>query len=136
MKIAVHGKGGTGKSTTSCNTPIALARRGKRVLQIGCDPKHDSTLTPTVLIPTIIDTSQSKDYHYEDVRPEDVTHKGYGGVDRVEAGGPPAGAGRGGYVVGETAKLNCRKNQILLMNMIPYHSMPQVMWSAGVSSPP
>nr|YP_009561375.1 protochlorophyllide reductase ATP-binding subunit [Selaginella vardei]QAR48795.1 protochlorophyllide reductase ATP-binding subunit [Selaginella vardei] len=111
MKIAVHGKGGTGKSTTSCNTPIALARRGKRVLQIGCDPKNDSTLTPTgPLIPTIIDTLQSKDHHYEDVRPEDVTHKGYGGVDRVEAGGPPAGAGRGGYVVGETAKLPKESN--------------------------
>lgn len=83
-----------------------MARRGKRVLQIGCDPKHDSTPTLTgSLIPTIIDTLQSKDYHHEDVRPEDVIYRGYGGVDCVEAGGPPAGAGRGGYVVGETAKL-------------------------------
>nr|YP_009555760.1 protochlorophyllide reductase ATP-binding subunit [Selaginella lepidophylla]AZU95877.1 protochlorophyllide reductase ATP-binding subunit [Selaginella lepidophylla] len=105
MKIAAYGKGGTGKSTTSCNTPIASARRGKRVSQTGCDPKHDSTFTLTgFLIPTIIDTSQSKDYHYEDVRPEDVIHKGYGGVDCAEAGGPPAGAGCGGYVVGETVK--------------------------------
>lgn len=106
MKIAVYGKGGIGKSTTSCNISIALARRGKRVLQIGCDPKHDSTFTLTgFLIPTIIDTLQLKDYHYEDVRPEDVIYKGYGGVDCVEAGGPPAGAGCGGYVVGETVKL-------------------------------
>nr|QWW92517.1 photochlorophyllide reductase subunit L [Megaceros flagellaris] len=105
MKIAVYGKGGIGKSTTSCNISIALARRGKRVLQIGCDPKHDSTSTLTgFLIPTIIDISQSKDYHYEDVWPEDVIYKGYGGVDCVEAGGPPAGAGCGGYVVGETVK--------------------------------
>nr|YP_010889636.1 protochlorophyllide reductase ATP-binding subunit [Cyrtomium caryotideum]WJJ69484.1 protochlorophyllide reductase ATP-binding subunit [Cyrtomium caryotideum] len=105
MKVAVYGKGGIGKSTTSCNTSIALARRGRRILQIGCDPKHDSTFTLTgFLIPTIIDTLQSKDYHYEDVWPEDVIHKGYGGVDRVEAGGPPAGAGCGGYVVGETVK--------------------------------
>ena len=81
MKIAVYGKGGIGKSTTSCNISIALARRGKRVLQIGCDPKHDSTFTLTgFLIPTIIDTLQSKDYHYEDVWPEDVIYKGYGGV--------------------------------------------------------
>lgn len=70
MKLAVYGKGGIGKSTTSCNISIALARRGKKVLQIGCDPKHDSTFTLTgFLIPTIIDTLQVKDYHYEDVWP-------------------------------------------------------------------
>ena len=106
MKLAVYGKGGIGKSTTSCNISVALARRGKRVLQIGCDPKHDSTFTLTgFLIPTIIDTLQAKDYHYEDIWPEDVIYSGYGGVDCVEAGGPPAGAGCGGYVVGETVKL-------------------------------
>jgi len=106
MKLAVYGKGGIGKSTTSCNISVALSKRGKKVLQIGCDPKHDSTFTLTgFLIPTIIDTLQAKDYHYEDVWPEDVIYKGYGDVDCVEAGGPPAGAGCGGYVVGETVKL-------------------------------
>lgn len=106
MRLAVYGKGGIGKSTTSCNISVALAQRGKKVLQIGCDPKHDSTFTLTgFLIPTIIDTLQAKDYHYEDVWPEDVIYKGFNGVDCVEAGGPPAGAGCGGYVVGETVKL-------------------------------
>ena len=106
MKLAIYGKGGIGKSTTSCNISVALCRRNQKVLQIGCDPKHDSTFTLTgFLIPTIIDTLQSKDYHYEDVWPDDVIYKGYGGVDCVEAGGPPAGAGCGGYVVGETVKL-------------------------------
>jgi len=106
MKLAVYGKGGIGKSTTSCNISVALSRRNKKVLQIGCDPKHDSTFTLTgFLIPTIIDTLQSKDYHYEDIWPEDVIYSGYNGVDCVEAGGPPAGAGCGGYVVGETVKL-------------------------------
>jgi len=106
MKLAVYGKGGIGKSTTSCNISVALTKRGKKVLQIGCDPKHDSTFTLTgFLIPTIIDTLQSKDYHYENIWPEDVIYKGYAGVDCVEAGGPPAGAGCGGYVVGETVKL-------------------------------
>lgn len=106
MKIAVYGKGGIGKSTTSCNISAALAKRGKKVLQIGCDPKHDSTFTLTgFLIPTIIDTLKEKDYHYENVWSEDVIYQGYGGVNCVEAGGPPAGAGCGGYVVGETVKL-------------------------------
>nr|YP_010335706.1 protochlorophyllide reductase iron-sulfur ATP-binding protein [Chroothece richteriana]UNJ14112.1 protochlorophyllide reductase iron-sulfur ATP-binding protein [Chroothece richteriana] len=106
MKLAVYGKGGIGKSTTSCNISVAFANRQKKVLQIGCDPKHDSTFTLTgFLIPTIIDTLQAKDYHYEDIWPEDVIYTGYAGVDCVEAGGPPAGAGCGGYVVGETVKL-------------------------------
>ena len=106
MRLAIYGKGGIGKSTTSCNISVALAKRGKKVLQIGCDPKHDSTFTLTgFLIPPIIDTLQEKDYHYEDVWPEDVIYKGFGNVDCVEAGGPPAGAGCGGYVVGETVKL-------------------------------
>jgi len=106
MKIAVYGKGGIGKSTTSCNISAALAQRGKKVLQIGCDPKHDSTFALTgFLIPTIIDTLKEKDYHYENIWPEDVIYEGYGGVHCVEAGGPPAGAGCGGYVVGEPVKL-------------------------------
>jgi len=55
-RITVYGKGGIGKSTTSCNISVALSLRGKKVLQIGCDPKHDSTFTLTgFLIPTIID---------------------------------------------------------------------------------
>nr|YP_009646419.1 ATP-binding subunit of protochlorophyllide reductase [Chloroparvula japonica]QBX98104.1 ATP-binding subunit of protochlorophyllide reductase [Chloroparvula japonica] len=106
MKLAVYGKGGVGKSTVSCNLSIALAKRGQRVLQIGCDPKHDSTFTLTgFLIPTIVDTLQAKDYHYEDIWVEDVIYQGYSNVDCVESGGPPAGAGCGGYVVGETVKL-------------------------------
>lgn len=89
LTLAVYGKGGIGKSTTSCNISAALAKRGKKVLQIGCDPKHDSTFTLTgFLIPTIIDTLQEKDFHYEDIWPEDVIYEGYGGVKCVEAGGP------------------------------------------------
>ena len=77
VKLSVYGKGGIGKSTTSCNISVALAKRGRKVLQIGCDPKHDSTFTLTgFLIPTIIDTLQEKDFHYEDIWPEDVIYKG------------------------------------------------------------
>ena len=68
MKIAIYGKGGLGKSTISSNLSAAFSKRGNRVLQIGCDPKHDSTYTLTgVLIPTIIDTLQEKDYHTDNI---------------------------------------------------------------------
>ena len=54
--FAVYGKGGIGKSTTSSNLSVAFSKLGKRVLQIGCDPKHDSTFTLTKrLAPTVID---------------------------------------------------------------------------------
>ncbi len=135
MNLAVYGKGGIGKSTTSCNISIALAKRGKKVLQIGCDPKHDSTFTLTgFLIPTIIDTLQAKDYHYEDVWSEDVIYQGYGGVDCVEAGGPPAGAGCGGYVVGETVKLLKELNAFFEYEVILFDVLGDVV-CGGFAAP-
>jgi len=99
-------KGGIGKSTTSSNLSAAFAAQGRRVLQIGCDPKHDSTFTLTGrLVPTVIDTLKDVDFHAEELRPEDFVYEGWGGVQCVEAGGPPAGTGCGGYVVGQTVKL-------------------------------
>ncbi len=104
--FAIYGKGGIGKSTTSSNLSLAFARLGHRVLQIGCDPKHDSTFTLTKrLIPTVIDALEAVDFHPEELRPEDFAVQGTGGVMCVEAGGPPAGTGCGGYVVGQTVKL-------------------------------
>ena len=104
--FSVYGKGGIGKSTTSSNLSAAFASLGKRVLQIGCDPKHDSTFTLTgSLVPTVIDILKEVDFHAEELRPEDFVFEGWGGVKCVEAGGPPAGTGCGGYVVGQTVKL-------------------------------
>jgi len=104
--FSVYGKGGIGKSTTSSNLSAAFTKLGKRVLQIGCDPKHDSTFTLTgKLQPTVIDTLKEVDFHAEELRPDDFVTVGYGGVQCVEAGGPPAGTGCGGYVVGQTVKL-------------------------------
>jgi light-independent protochlorophyllide reductase subunit L len=104
--FAVYGKGGIGKSTTSSNLSVAFSKLGKRVLQIGCDPKHDSTFTLTKqLMPTVIDVLESVDFHTEELRVEDFVFEGYNGVMCVEAGGPPAGTGCGGYVVGQTVKL-------------------------------
>ena len=104
--FAVYGKGGIGKSTTSSNLAVAFTKLGKRVLQIGCDPKHDSTFTLTKrLVPTVIDVLETVDFHAEEVRVEDFVFPGFNGVMCIEAGGPPAGTGCGGYVVGQTVKL-------------------------------
>ena len=104
--FAIYGKGGIGKSTTSSNLSVAFSKLGKRVIQIGCDPKHDSTFTLTkALMPTVIDVLESVEFHSEELSPEDYVHEGYNGVMCVEAGGPPAGTGCGGYVVGQTVKL-------------------------------
>jgi light-independent protochlorophyllide reductase subunit L len=104
--FAVYGKGGIGKSTTSSNLSAAFSKLGHRVLQIGCDPKHDSTFTLTKkLMPTVIDVLEQVEFHSEELRPEDYMFEGYNGVMCVEAGGPPAGTGCGGYVVGQTVKL-------------------------------
>jgi len=104
--FAVYGKGGIGKSTTSSNLSVAFSKLGKRVLQIGCDPKHDSTFTLTKrLVPTVIDILETVNFHSEELRVEDFVYEGNNGVMCVEAGGPPAGTGCGGYVVGQTVKL-------------------------------
>ena len=90
--FAVYGKGGIGKSTTSSNLSAAFSLLGQRVLQIGCDPKHDSTFTLTKkLMPTVIDVLEQHEFHHEELRPEDYMFEGFNGVMCVEAGGPPAG---------------------------------------------
>jgi len=106
LVIAVYGKGGIGKSTTSSNLSAAFSKLGKKVLQIGCDPKHDSTFTLThKMVPTVIDILEEVDFHSEEVRPTDFMLEGFNGVMCVESGGPPAGTGCGGYVTGQTVKL-------------------------------
>ena len=111
--FAVYGKGGIGKSTTSSNLSVAFSKLGKKVLQIGCDPKHDSTFTLTGrLVPTVIDILKEVDFHADELRPDDFVYEGFNGLKCVEAGGPPAGTGCGGYVVGQTVKL-LKQNHML-----------------------
>ena len=96
--FAVYGKGGIGKSTTSSNLSVAFSKLGKRVVQIGCDPKHDSTFTLTkCLVPTVIDVLESVDFHPEELRLDDFVYEGYNGVMCVEAGGPAAAAAEDGF---------------------------------------
>lgn len=100
-QIAVYGKGGIGKSTVTSNLSIAFAEKGLNVMQIGCDPKRDSTrnLTGGVMIPTVLDTYREllrvgKDK--TDLTVEDIVFKGSKGVLCVESGGPEPGIGCAG----------------------------------------
>ena len=95
IKIAVYGKGGIGKSTTVSNVAVALAEKRLKVMQIGCDPKADSTiaLRHGEAVPTVLDLFREKK---QDLRLEDMVRTGYQGVICVEAGGPTPGLGCAG----------------------------------------
>lgn len=95
-KIAFYGKGGIGKSTTSSNVSAALSLSGKKVCQIGCDPKNDSTrlLLGHICKETVLDKVRLKEI--EDITAEDVVHQGFNGTICVEAGGPEPGVGCAG----------------------------------------
>jgi len=93
-QIAIYGKGGIGKSTTTSNISAALVDAGYKVMQFGCDPKSDSTntLRGGKYIPTVLDTLREKDT----VNAHEVIFQGYGGIYCVEAGGPAPGVGCAG----------------------------------------
>lgn len=95
IKIAVYGKGGIGKSTTTSNLSAALSDMGLKVMQIGCDPKADSTknLVSTERIPTVLDQIKSKG---KSISLDDIVFPGYGKTFCVEAGGPTPGIGCAG----------------------------------------
>ena len=95
IKIAVYGKGGIGKSTTVSNLSAALSDMGYKVMQIGCDPKADSTVSlhGKGKITTVLDLVRTKK---NDFTLEDMVTEGYGGVICVEAGGPTPGLGCAG----------------------------------------
>ena len=94
QQIAIYGKGGIGKSTTTSNLTAALSLAGYKVMQFGCDPKSDSTntLRGGTYIPTVLDSLRESSV----IKPHDVIHKGFNGVYCVEAGGPAPGVGCAG----------------------------------------
>jgi nitrogenase iron protein NifH len=92
--IAIYGKGGIGKSTTSSNISAALSEKGYHIMQIGCDPKSDSTntLRGGRYMPTVLDTLRSG----KRIETNEIVHKGFNGILCVEAGGPEPGVGCAG----------------------------------------
>ena len=95
IKIAVYGKGGIGKSTTISNLSVALANKGLKVMQIGCDPKADSTtnLHDGSEINTVLDLVRERK---DDFKLDEMVIEGYKGILCVEAGGPTPGMGCAG----------------------------------------
>jgi nitrogenase iron protein NifH len=95
QKIAIYGKGGSGKSTISAALSVTFAMSGKKVLHVGCDPKADSTFTVTggKRIKTLLDLLGEGHLRPS---PEEFVVEGRFGIDCIEAGGPKPGAGCGG----------------------------------------
>ena len=94
-KVAIYGKGGIGKSTTTQNTVAGLAEMGRKVMVVGCDPKADSTrlLLGGLAQKSVLDTLREEG---EDVELEDIRKPGFGGSWCVESGGPEPGVGCAG----------------------------------------
>jgi nitrogenase iron protein NifH len=94
-QIAIYGKGGIGKSTTTQNLTAGLAEAGKKVMVVGCDPKADSTrlLLGGLAQKTVLDTLREEG---EDINLDLIMKDGYGGTKCVESGGPEPGVGCAG----------------------------------------
>ncbi len=105
LKLAIYGKGGIGKSTMTANLAAAFATLGKRVIQIGCDPKADSTinLLGGKVVEPVMDYLRSHDDYPTDYR--QISKEGFGGVLCIETGGPTPGLGCAGRGIIATFQL-------------------------------
>ena len=94
-QIAIYGKGGIGKSTTTQNLTAGLVEHGKKVMVVGCDPKADSTrlLLGGLAQKTVLDTIRDEG---EDISLDQIMKTGFGGTRCVESGGPEPGVGCAG----------------------------------------
>lgn len=93
LKVAIYGKGGIGKSTVTSNLAAAFATMGKRVIQIGCDPKADSTINLLEGKPLRPVMNYMREEDEEPEKLEDISKEGFGGVLCIETGRPDAGTG-------------------------------------------
>ena len=105
IKLAIYGKGGIGKSTVTSNLSAAFAMRGKKVIQIGCDPKADSTgnlLAGKSLMPVM---NYLREHDEDPTSLEEITARGFGNVLCIETGGPTPGLGCAGRGIISTFNL-------------------------------
>ena len=105
LKIAIYGKGGIGKSTVTSNLAAAFAAMGKRVIQIGCDPKADSTINLLGGEPLRPVMNYMREEDEEPERLEAISREGFGGVLCIETGGPTPGLGCAGRGIIATFQL-------------------------------
>ena len=96
IKIALYGKGGIGKSTVTGNLAAAFSRLGKKVIQIGCDPKADSTINLLGGEPPVSVMDYLRDHDQDPESLKDISRQGFGGVVCIETGGPTPGLGCAG----------------------------------------
>ncbi len=105
LKLAVYGKGGIGKSTVTANLSAALADMGLSVIQIGCDPKADSTVNLLGGTPVCSVMDYMRRHDREPERLDEICRRGYGGVLCIETGGPTPGLGCAGRGIITTFQL-------------------------------
>ena len=96
LKVAIYGKGGIGKSTITSNLSAAFARLGKKVIQIGCDPKADSNINLLGGKPLMPVMNYMREFDEAPEKIEDISKIGFGGVLCIETGGPTPGLGCAG----------------------------------------
>ena len=105
LKIAIYGKGGIGKSTVTANLAAAFASLGKKVIQIGCDPKADSTINLLGGETPIPVMNYLREYDEDPETIEEISKIGFGGVLCIETGGPTPGLGCAGRGIIATFQL-------------------------------
>ena len=105
LKVAIYGKGGIGKSTVTSNLAAAFASMGKKVIQIGCDPKADSTINLLGGEPLRPVMNYMREEDEEPETLEDISKEGFGGVLCIETGGPTPGLGCAGRGIIATFQL-------------------------------
>ena len=128
IKIAVYGKGGIGKSTVTSNLAAAFATMGKRVIQIGCDPKADSTINILGGEPLRPVMNYMRE---EDEEPDDlsqISKEGYGGILCIETGGPTPGLGCAGRGIIATFQL------LEDMELFEHYKPDVVLYEEGLDS--